>query len=130
MNELNKDYKRRDSIIFGRYCKELYKFGGIRHFEGLDVIRLKMLLDENFIDPGDRQNLAPSVKEIYEFMKMYPSYKAHGYAVSIDRDDYRVSIEGVEKGSPEDSLKEYIEYMQLFRYADEFNNGTMYCWFD
>lgn len=63
-------------------------------------------------------------------MRMYPEYTSHGYAVSDTRDDYRVSIEGVEKGSPATTNNELRDYMGLFGLADEFNGYTMYCWFD
>lgn len=63
-------------------------------------------------------------------MVKYPKYEAHGYTVDEDREDYRVSIEGVEKGSPADSVEEFQEYMDLFRLCDKFDETTMYCWFD
>lgn len=130
MKELNKDIVSRDKIIFGKYRPNKYKFGGIQKFEGMDVKTLKTLIDNNFADPEDRQNLAPSIQEIYDFMEMYPKYTAHGYAVSDQRDDYRVSIEGVEKGEPSESVKEFTDYMAVFRYSDCFSYETMYCWFN
>ena len=63
-------------------------------------------------------------------MKQYPTYTAHGYTVSADRDDYRVSIEGIEKGEPAATAEELQDYMALFRWADEFDSSTMYCWFN
>jgi len=68
--------------------------------------------------------------KIYEFMQRYPKYKAHGYAVSDERDDYRISIEGVEKGEPHESIKEFQDYMDVFRFSDTFDYHTMFCWFD
>lgn len=130
MKELNKDIVARDKIIFGKYRPSTYKFGGIRHFEGLNVKKLKQLLDLNFADPEETQNFAPTIIEIYEFMKKYPEYTAHGYTVVDTRDDYRVSIEGVEKGNPSDSVEEFQDYMNLFSGMDEFDTSTMRCWFD
>ena len=130
MKELNKDIETRDKIIFGKYREATYKHGGVREFEGMTRDTLKQLLDQDFADPDERQNLSPTIIEIYEFMAKYPEYTAHGYAVSNSRDDYRVSIDGVSKGRQSDSVKEYTDYMTLFRYCDEFNPRTMYCWFD
>ena len=130
MKELNKDIATRDKILFGKYRPNTYKFGGIRKFDNLDVETLGKLLEMNFADPEDRQNLAPSIQEIYEFMRKYPKYKAHGYAVSDEREDYRISIEGVEKGEPHESIDEFQDYMNVFRFSDAFDYHTMFCWFD
>lgn len=128
--ELNKDVSTRDKLIFGKYSPNRYKFGGIQKFENLDVETLGKLIDQNFAEPENRKNLAPSIGEIYDFMLRYPKYKAHGYAVSIDRDDYSISIEGVEKGEPAESVYEFSDYMAVFRYSDVFYHETMYCWFE
>ena len=130
MKELNKDILTRDKMIFGKYRPNTYKFGGIRKFDNLDVETLGKLLEMNFADPEERQNLAPSIQEIYEFMRKYPKYKAHGYAVSDEREDYRISIEGVEKGEPHESIDEFQDYMNVFRFSDTFDYHTMFCWFD
>lgn len=128
--ELNRDIETRDKLIFGRYRPSKYKFGGTCHFDDLDVDNLEKLIEQNFIDLQGKHNLAPTVEEIYAFMKKYPQYTAHGYTVSADRQDYRVSLEGVEKGVPSDSVDEFKDYMELFRHADEMNVGTMYCRFE
>ena len=129
--ELNKDIATRDKLIFGKYRPNIYEHnGGIQYYEEMSLATLRLLLDKKFIDPEERQNLAPSVQEIYDFMLKYPQYKAHGYAVSDKRDDYRVSIEGVIKGKKTDSPQEFQEFRELFKYADEFNPNTMYVWFD
>ncbi len=130
MKKLNRDIETRDKIIFGNYKDSKYRFGGTRSFRGLNVDTLKILLDQNFIDPNETQNASPTVFEIYSFMENYPLYTAHGYAVVDTRDDYRISLEGVEKGGPANSVEELKDYMNLFRYADEFDESTMFCWFD
>ena len=128
--ELNKDVQMRDVLIFGRYRPKMYEHGGIRRFEGMTRKTLWELLLRGFIDPEDTQNLAPSVKEIYDFMRRNRGYTCHGYAVSVDRDDYRVSIEGVCKGEPAKSPEEFQDFKETFKYADEFNPSIMWCWFD
>lgn len=130
MCRLNKDEKQRDLIIFGNYDTKYYP-GGVRYFKNLSLDKLEQLIDGNFISLSERQNNAPSVKEIYEFMKQYPGYTAHGYTVSVMRDDYRVSLEGVFKDCGASSMQEFDEFTELFNCADDFLTGTiMYCWFD
>jgi len=131
MKELNRDIETRDKLIYRKYRPNFYtQGGGIRHFTDLDAKTLQELVDMNFADPEDKQNDSPTLGEILEFLKKYPAYTAHGYSVSAERPDYRVSIEGVEKGIPSESVQEFQDYMALFRNADEFSNTTMYCWFD
>ena len=125
-----KNVKDRDKIIFGSYNKKTYS-GGIRRFDGITKDQLKLLLDKKFINPDEKQNACPSVSQIYEFMTKYPDYQAHGYAVSPEREDYRVSLEGVMKNGPSESKEEMHDFTKLFRNADEFQmNDKMYCWFD
>ena len=77
---LNTDIAKRDTIIFGAYEPAKYT-GGLRLFNNLDATTLGKLLDEGFANPRERQNEAPSIKRIYNFMRQYPEYRAHGYAV-------------------------------------------------
>jgi len=127
---LNKDIDCRENIIFGEpYDKHNYQMGGIRRFKDLSVEALKELLTLNFIDPSDRQNMAPSAWEIFYFMQKHPKFTAQGYAVDISRGDYRVSLEGVNKGVALDA-DESIDFINLFRHADEFDIHTGYAWYD
>lgn len=128
MYHLNDDQTTRDKIIFGEnYTPEFYD---VMRFDGLTLSQLEKLIEGNFIDLTESQNYAPSIGEIYDFMKKYPEYTAHGYTVHKYRNDYRVSLEGVEKGKPADSLEEMKDFAELFKYADDFNAAEMYCWFD
>lgn len=129
MKELNKDIETRDKIIFGRYRPNKYRYG-TAWFRDMNVKTLRKLLEQNFIDPEETQNESPTVEQIYEFMRRHPEYTCHGYTVAADRADYRVSIEGVEKGSPAANPIEFKDFMDLFGGADEINYRTNYCWFD
>ena len=128
---MNKDFNKRDEILFGGYSEDAYKYGGIRHFEYLDVDTLKQLIDEGFIDPEECQNDSPTTMEFYEFMKKYPDFTAHGYAVSPVRSDYRITLEGIECSEPytNETLRDFVE---LCRFADEFcvNQSYAYAWYD
>ena len=88
-------------------------------------------MELNFIDLEDNQNNSPTVREFIEFMEKYPDYTVMGYTVSIDRDDYRVSLDGIEKRKVVYSEEEVDDFSSLFGDADEFDTGNaMYAWFD
>lgn len=128
---MNKDFNKRDEILFGVYNKDAYKYGGIRHFENLDADTLKQLLDEGFIEPEEVQNYSPTTMEFYEFISAHPNFTAHGYAVSPNRDDYRITLEGIECHESCDA-KTMREFIELCRFADELsmNDEYMYAWWD
>lgn len=49
--------------------------------------------------------------------------------ISDKRDDYRVSVEAIEKIDAFETNEEFEDFVSMFRYADEFDvNG--YAWFD
>lgn len=130
MKKLNENVRERDKIIFGEYNEYQYS-GGVRHFRNLSLSSLEKLVALNFIDLDDQQNDCPTVQAILGFMRTYPDYTAHGYAVSIERGDYRVSLEGVAKDREADTPEELKGFFELFRFADDFCiEGEMYCWFD
>lgn len=131
MKKLNPDIKTRDEIIFGEYKPDDYKMGGIKRFDGLSIDDLQRLLAFNFADPNERQNYAPSIAKIAEFMKKYPCFTAHGYAVADWRGDYRVSIEGVECTMTH-SVEEADAFAEMFHEADEFEVSPerIFCWYD
>jgi hypothetical protein len=127
---LNKDYKTRDQLIFGDENENDW-LGGVRSFDSLSVKQLKNLIQNNFIDLEDRQNSSPTVEDFFNFMKEHPEVKAHGYAVSHKRDDYRVSLEGLSfKGNINHNL--LLDFVDLCRDADEFvaDENELYAWWD
>ena len=68
MHRLDINERQRDHIIFSEHDTAAY-MGGVRHFKNLSLDKLKQLIECDFIDLDERQNCAPSVKEIYDFMK-------------------------------------------------------------
>jgi hypothetical protein len=58
-------------------------------------------------------------------------FTAHGYAVSADRHDYRVTIEGVAM-SGEYSKDTLLAFVKMFRDADELTLSETYlsAWYD
>lgn len=122
---------QRDQIVFGEdYNSDKYR-GGIRSFDYLSAEDLNKLLDIGLADPDEQQNEAPTTKEISNFLNDHQNFWAHGYVVSPERGDYRVSLEGVECGSDYD-LSDVQDFFSLFKYPDEVRveKTGMYCWFD
>ena len=139
MFKYNIDYKRRDALIFGDICQPEEKWvGGIKQFS-ISPSVLKQLIEERFIDPEDSQNDSPTAREFSEFFDNASDpdeWRAHGYAVSHDREDYRISIEGCVAEwwlrEADSHQADMIAFANLFRLADEFELTTTkaYCWYD
>lgn len=118
---MNRDVKRRDEIIFGEYWSDRYKFGGCSNTE-INFDQLKQLVEEDFINLNECQNDSPSTKEFISFADGYENNVIFEiYAISPDRDDYRVTIEGIQITIPIDKRDDLCNFMNNFRYADEFN---------
>jgi len=131
-NRLNTNHvHNRDLILFNDLYNEEKYLGGIRSFDGVTYEAYHELITANAIDPDDAQNCAPTAGEIGEFLRDHPNFTAHGYAVSPKRDDYRVSFEGVSCDSAY-SQNDLLDFVNLFRFADEFSiePNYLYCWFD
>ena len=126
----NPNIKMRDEIIFGKYEPEKYQ-GGIRRFDNLAVDKIKKLVNMDFMYELDRQNDGPSVEVIVSFMEKYKGYGACGYAVSKDRPDYRVRLDGLEKIG-EIAISEAEDFMKTFGAANEFTvtSTGVRCWYD
>ena len=105
--------------------------GGIERFDGLEAYQLQQLIDENFMTETDRHNSAPENKEILEFLQQYPDFTAGGYAVSPERQDYRISLESISLDR-EPTVEEREAFTYMCRYADEFrcDSSGCYAWFD
>ena len=131
MFDYNRDVVARDNVLFGEHNPDDYH-GGIRRFAEMDLEELRIMFAGRWIAPDEAQNFSPTAQQILEFMEEYPSYLTYGYAVSADRDDYRITLEGVFKRSGYTSEEELQDFTNLFRHADEFYAGRdgMYCWYD
>jgi hypothetical protein len=110
---------------------ETKSVGGLRYFRGLPLPVLEELITHGFVDRGD-WNDCPGVDAAFlPFMRRNPEFAAHGYAVDWDRDDVRISIEGVQKLAPL-SKTELIDFINTFNGADEVQvtEQSAYCWYD
>lgn len=126
MNELDRD---RDSLIDDFFDDGEY-WGGIKRFQGMDHVALQKLVDEKYADPDDAQNSAPTLGSFLEMMKLHPALLAHGYVVSHDRGDSRVSIEGLHCDLAGIELQ--LFFKERFKDADDLriDEGSVYCWYD
>jgi len=125
-HSLNMDQPLRDSIV--GIVRANYS-GGVERYRGLTLNKLRELIDNRFVDLDERQNNSPTIAEFYEFMKDHLEVKAHGYVVDASRDDYRVSIEGLEFNGPV-VMSTMLDFVKLCRYADEFvcEQNKLYSW--
>jgi hypothetical protein len=130
--ELNRNHQERDRLLFGRVVQWGEEgLGGIEHFRGVGVDTLLALVARNYADPADSQNESPTLGEFIRFMEKYPQVTAHGYAVSPQRADYRVTVEGLEYAGPVGAeLRREFEAMNAG--ADEYvcEGGQLFCWYD
>jgi len=108
-----------------------YALGGIEKFSGLDIGRLDALMSAGHADPLERQNDAPSTAEFRNFLAANPRFTVHGYVVSPDRHDYRLSIEGAQLDM-DPTPQERAAFVAMFSFADEFvaTDDRLYCWYD
>ena len=153
--EYNKDYKRRDFIIFGNECCEPDD-SNIRYFgehglgRWLRISDLELLVDEGFAKADMRHNFSPSIREFIDFAKRWgkgfhptdshPTFCFGGYATSIKRKDYRVSVDTI-RGTCLDTDKDirtaFNEFCKQYHADYHYNHKEgrgglveMYAWWD
>ncbi len=122
---LNKDWRKRDALIFGaENVRDRYD---IRHYDDMDPDTLRRLVADGYADRDDTQNSAPSIGEFLDATARFPQMRFHGYVVSPEREDYRVSVEGFIAPYSPDIVNEYHS-------ADEFTvdptDNTVRAWWD
>jgi len=70
-------------------------YGGITQFDALPAREARKLLD--LLPPeqrDDRQNLSPTFLQFVELGEKFPGVYFHGYRVSPERSDERITLEG------------------------------------
>ncbi len=131
MHDLNLNYKERDRLLFGQTIDWATEPASVKRFSGAKIETLKDLLDQSFAHPNESQNESPTFADFLAFVEKYPFVTAHGYAVSPFRDDYRVTVEGLEfTGVVSEEVQRDFERMNDS--ADEFicTSERLFCWFD
>ena len=128
--DLNKDDALRQKIMGFTANYE----GGICRFYRMPLDTLNSLVENGLADLDDRQNESPSIREYLGLLRKHPSEPAalHGYLVSPDRDDCRITIEGLECTS---ANKYFISDLRslLKNYpcgVIKIKRGHQYCWYD
>lgn len=123
----NKDEKRRNEIL----APYTITPGAFFYFQNLPPEVLETLIAEQFADPEINQNDSPTIGEFLAYMKEHPGCNCHGYAVSIDREDYRVSLEGLDQRSNLSHEAE-IHFLKFCHGADEINTESegYHAWWD
>lgn len=127
------DANYRDNIIFNEKFNSRKYVGGIRHFTNVSLDTIITLIERGFANPSDKQNEAPSILEFCEFVKNHNpnNWYFHGYAVSPNRYDCRVSVEGIGSVHPLTS-DDLVDFISLCKYADTLidkKNNPVYCWY-
>lgn len=131
---MRQNAERREQLIYGRgFDPANYSSDGIAYFQGISMDMLWQLIAEGFLNPFERQNDSPTVKEMMDFCagEDEDNWIFHGYTVSPERIDYRVSIEGFEaRTEPLPSRKK--EFAQFNHKASKLflEEGECYCWYD
>jgi hypothetical protein len=108
----------------------LLGISGQRHFEtyrNLTAENLASLIDEGLINPEARLHNSPTVFEFLEFMEMYPSVTAYGYATFPPNPNPRIVIEGlIYEGPIEPEL--IRDFNSFCATADHVNNIGLRSW--
>ncbi|UQU61330.1 hypothetical protein COUCH_19910 [Couchioplanes caeruleus] len=126
----NRDAARRDAMLhfYDLGGGERY-VGGAAHFDSLDAAGLAALIQARYIDPYEQQNAAPPVWDIFRFLCRHPQVRAMGYVISIDRPDYRASLETVYAQEIDPQLRE--EALTFCADADAVETGDhLECFWD
>lgn len=133
-------WNTRERMIFGEeYKLENYGSRGTftRRFKGMPIGTAEALIAQGFLDPEETQNDSPTVRELIDFAKDHldANFKFHGYVVGPEREDCRVSFEGIESNSDEINKETLMDFVKMFLVeypADDTDVGNdhLYCWYD
>lgn len=130
--------ERREQLIFGRnFDRAYYAPGGLAYFDHLDVGVVRKLFEEGFFDLDRKYQGALSVEEMIRFClendeddeKMW---YFHGFAISPERIDCRVTIEGMGsyKKPSKQGRERFYELHQNASVLSDRQEETCYCWYD
>jgi hypothetical protein len=129
--ELNRDHQRRDELLGLNITWSKDNVDEAISIESIPLPVLEELLKGQFIHPEDRQNASPTARQFLEFMRKYPVAVAHGYAISPERSDYRITIEGLRVPAKDVTPELRQSFSDLCRDADELTtDGDLYSWWD
>jgi hypothetical protein len=124
------DLELRDELL-RPYVSDGGTPGGISRFKGVPPNILEKLIFHGFVHLG-KWNSCPGVQELFlPFLLRHPDFTAHGYAVSKERKDSRITIEGIECDASM-TIETVIDFANMFRQADDFalSPSRARCWYD
>ena len=102
------------------------------HFDSMPPETARLLMKKTYAVASDAQNDSPTFREMVEFCEQHPGFMLHGYVIGGDRDDARITAEGVQ-GTAKD-IDGLFDFVGLFGRADDcdFDRETLncYCWYD
>ena len=130
------DYKKRDQIIFGSNPPEHYD---CKRFT-CEKEKIETLVKEGFLDPKEYQNCSPTTQDFLDYTEGFEDYgietKFTCYVIEPERDDTRVTIEGVNFIVPETAYDQVAYIVEVFHDADVFtvehawSNYYIHTWWD
>lgn len=124
------DFGLRDELL-RPYVLDGGTRGGISRFRGVPLDLLEKLIIHGFVHLG-KWNSCAGVQDLFlPFLLRHPGFTAHGYAVSKERQDPRIIIEGIECNTPM-TIESAIDFANAFRRADDFtlSSSRARCWYD
>lgn len=128
--KINKDTQRRNRILGITFDWEKVS-SGTMSLERIDVKTLELLFRERFIDPNEKQNESPTAIQFLSFMQKYPVVLAQGYVVSPNREDYRITIDGLSVQPSYASGELKLAFFEFCKDADELNiEDGLRAWWD
>ena len=108
------------------------EMGGTCRFKNLCYNRLKKLIELGYIRENNNQHDFSNLKAKHylEFLRTHRKFKAHGYIVSNERDDRRITIEGLDGWNVSD--QDIIDFEDFQSCADNCyaTNKRCYSWHD
>lgn len=124
------DFELRDELL-RPYVRDGGTRGGISRFKGVPLDLLEKLIFHGFVYLG-KWNSCRGVQDLFlPFLLRHPGFTAHGYAVSRERQDSRIIIEGIECDAPM-TIESVIDFANTFRLANDFtlSSSGARCWYD
>lgn len=132
----------REELIFGNQVDWSKEESSLKVFQ-IDFGAFAKLVNSDAVVLTDSQNNSPTIEQFYEFAqefaeiyKINNGFTFHGYAISPERKDCRISIEAIEINSlqplPSKALSLFLDYLVIYRKADSFKmeETRLYAWWD
>jgi hypothetical protein len=124
------NFELRDELLHP-YVSAEGSYGGISRFKNAPLDVLEKLILHGFVHLGE-WNSCPGVQDLFlPFLLRHPDFTVHGYAISKERKDALITIEGIECNVSM-TIETVIDFANTFRQADDFtlSPNRARCWYD